>query len=367
MGTLFGMAALTTTGCKKETAQQPSASNAPGASVKNMARTYNDSETEKIVADAQTFQQYANDLREGKTPNAGALAASYLPEDAVFLLESTTNYWYGRPNHFRPKDTTRNFENAAALTDGKISLGSLAASYNVFRSQFKGFYEGISGEKSFGFVDYEYNTDGQKLKAVPSVQTGAENALVLTWKNIHVDQVFTGNTFYEGGEFGISASCPGAPRSTTWLSYYVRQNLGFYDNIAQSIYDPIPVAINITPSAINYNNPSAQTSTPNPWASTNPNLINYTVLFAMGVPNNLNNNMCIPTNAMNYYRAGQKQMIINLQNALNKKCIKYVLGGAIPMTNGPAIYEHYLGDNWGNSKFQFADIIYTPSPNLATF
>ncbi len=361
--------AIIFTGCKKDEAQHKPA--APTTkNLKAAARAFeSESDVEAIVKDAEEFQKYADDLRANNTPNAGDLPTSFSPEDAVFLLESTTNYWYGRPDHFRPNDTTAGYTQTLKLeNDGNIKLEDLAANYNAFRDDFKTLYEGIGGEeKSFGFTDVEYDAEKGELRAAPTVHTGAQSTSLLALRNIHYDITFTGNTFYEGGDVNSSPSCPNVPRSMPVLSYYVRQNLGFYDGAARSIYDPIPVAINIVPYGIFRSSPEAYTSNSNPWSATNSNVLNHNRLFALLVSNNGNYDMCIPTNAMNFYRSEQKQMVINRQNILGKKCIKYLLGGQIPGTIGPAYYEHYASDNYGNSQFQFANIIYVPSPNVATF
>lgn len=334
LGAFVGLTALTT-GCKKETVQQPATQTPSGShSLQNLGREYSASEIDKIVADAQTFQQYANDLRESKTLNAGDLAASYLPEDAVFLLESTTNYYYGRPNHFRPSDTTAGFSNAAVLSGEQISLDELAKTYNTFRSQFKSFYEGISGdEKSFGFTDFEYDTDAKMLTATAIISFGTEDASLLYWRTKTTPDTFSGTASYDW--VGSSTGCSSSLNGVYLLSRYVKQNIDVYNN--PNPYSNPGIAVNITNIKNMYiNNPTSPgplktlTSNANPWSFLDPSVQKYNRLYS-STRNTVGQHSasCIPTYAMNYYRKEQVEMLKEDQILLNKTCVYYKL---IPMT-----------------------------------
>jgi hypothetical protein len=366
---------LALSSCKKDVKEEAAANAGTNQSTptQTMSRTYSQDETDVIVAQAEAFQAYANELRRNGTPIQGDLPDKFTMEGAVAILENTTNYYYGRPNHFRPNDSTATFSSPCANSI-EISLQEIASKYNAFRSQFKSFYESFGDEKSFGFTDFEYNAQTNAFVAISDIRYGAEDLNLTAWQGITGNQGFnSSNGFYNVSWPQTSSSnlgCPNTPEAADVLSLYVKQNLGFYNSANTYYGGPIPIATSITSFDIDATQTEAQTSNFNPMVNWQPDIINYNCFFSQPFPDaryNANPNFfnCLNFQVMDYYRAEQRQMVLNKQNAIAKTCIKYQLSVFLKPDLGshaihPYIYQHMLR----SGNYQFANLIYVRKPSL---
>ncbi|RYD52971.1 MAG: hypothetical protein EOP52_02155 [Sphingobacteriales bacterium] len=368
---LFLGAAAALTGCKKEAAEPVSTSVSPTAPATIAAMTRTDAETALLIKRAETFQQYANDLRENLAPNPGILPGTFSPAEAVELLETTTNYYYGRPNQFRPKDSAATFINAVTSAPTEMTLNGLAQTYNTFRIQFKEFYEAFPTERSFGYTDFEYNPGTQALVAIADIRYGATDPRLNTWQGLITEQTFTGYGYYNSS-WPLSAvyntSCPNNPDAMVAIGAYVKQNIGFYSTSANG---PTPLATSIVSVAMNTDSPSAQINSYNYLAQSYPNIKNYNRFLSSPMPFNTPNPnlfICVDVDGMNYYRTAQKQMVLDQQAARGKVCIKYELSERQKPNGRTGVvyafdYEHQLT----TSNFQFANLVYTRLPGETRF
>jgi hypothetical protein len=369
---LAGLSVAALTGCKKDVPDVTTATSATATSpsLTSMARTYTSAETDLLVKRAELFQQYANNLRENLTPSPGELPTVFSPAEAVELLENTTNYYYGRPNPYRPNDSAATFSNTwTDRTD--INLQELAQTYNTFRGQFKDFYNAFSTERSFGYVDFEYNPGAKALVAIADIRYGAEDPRLTAWQGLIVEQTFSGYGFYNVSwplTAAYNTSCPNNPEAMAAISAYVKQNIGFYST---SVYGPTPLATSVVSVAVNTDSAVAYMGSYNYLAQSYPNIKNYNRLFSTPMPFNTPNPnlfVCMDADGMNYYRMAQKQMVLDKQTALGKSCIKYELSERQKPNGRTGVvyafdYEHQLT----TTNYQFATLVYTRMPGETRF